>query len=87
VGPENYSTAVGLISVLLGVNAFFISRLVKKIYDSSDSVLLFRRDLHHMSEKIENISNMYGRIIELEKKIAVLNYKFWENKVPDEQHK
>lgn len=70
-----FQIAVGLITALGSVNAFFISRLVRKIDDSTVAVSEFKKDLQHMSEKLSSLSDLSGRIIELEKKIVLLEYK------------
>lgn len=64
----------GAISILGTLNAFFISRLVKKIEFSAVSITEFKRDLFHIQEKINELSNFHLRLSVMEKNIAVFEY-------------
>lgn len=75
IDPVFMEMIAGLITILGSVNAFFIARLIRKIEESSIAVIDFKKDLQHLHEKISELSNLTGRFIELEKKIAILEYK------------
>lgn len=73
--PNFQAVSFGVLSVLASINVFFISRLIKKIDDSAERVNDLKKDMQFLSEKVSQLSDMSGRIIELEKRFAILDYK------------
>lgn len=66
--------AIGLISMLGVLNIFFITRLVKKLETSSDSVKELQSDVKHLSEKISMLSDVFFRLAQLEKDMALIKF-------------
>ena len=87
MNDQIFQLLIGLVCTLGLINAFFIQKLIKKIDESSESVRDFRRDMAHLTEKVQQIADIAMRLAILEKEMAVLTYvidKFSnvENKTP-----
>lgn len=64
----------GSIVVMGSINVFFVQRLVRKIEESSENIREFKRDLAHLTEKVNQISDINHRLNVLEKQLAVFEY-------------
>lgn len=66
--------AIGLITMLGVLNIFFITRLVRKLETSSDSVRDLQSEVKHLSEKISMLSDVFSRLARLEKDMALIQF-------------
>lgn len=73
---------MGLISILLAANAFFIVRLVKTIDKSNERSENLEKQMASVMEKVAQLPDLYLRIVTLEKQVAVFEYVM---KVKDSQ--
>lgn len=65
---------MGLISLLLGVNAFFVIRLVKSIDKSNERSEKLENQMAVVMAKVDQLPDLYTRLATLEKLVAVLEY-------------
>lgn len=65
---------LGLISVLLTVNAWFIVRLIKSIDKSNEKSDNVEKQIAVVMSKIEQLPDLYHRLVALEKQVAVFEY-------------
>lgn len=75
-----FELAIASISVLGSINAYFISRLIRKIDESAEIVKDFKKELAVLNEKINSLSDVQHRLVILEKQIAVFEYVIKEKK-------
>lgn len=65
---------IGIISGLLSLNLWFIRRLTIKIDESWSAMRDFRKDIEHLNQKIDALSDLSKRVFLLENTIAVLQF-------------
>lgn len=66
------STAI--IAVLFSLNIWFIRSLTIKIDESWNAMRDFRKDIEHLNQKIDSLSDISKKVFLLEKTVAVLQF-------------
>ena len=69
-----WELGIGMVTVLGGINAFFVAKLIGKIDDNATIVQESSKQLAILSEKVQGLSDIHNRVITLEKSVAVLEY-------------
>lgn len=65
---------LAIVSALLGVNAFFIVRLVKSIDKSNERSEKLESQMAVVMTKVDQLPDLYIRLVTLEKQVAVFEY-------------
>lgn len=75
-----------IVSILLIVNGFFVARLVKRIDTSNDlavsssaKVGTLEIELKSVNEKVNQLTDVFTRLREIERQIAVYDYILKKN--------
>jgi hypothetical protein len=66
------STAI--IAALFSLNIWFIRSLTIKIDESWNAMRDFRKDIEHLNQKIDSLSDISKKVFLLEKTVAVLQF-------------
>lgn len=69
-----WEIGLGIISALGMANAYFITRLIKKIDENAVIVADSSKQMAILTEKVQTLSEMQHRITALEKQVAVFEY-------------
>lgn len=61
-------------SILFSINIWFIRSLTMKIDESWNAMRDFRKDIEHLNQKIDSLSDISKKVFLLEKTVAVLQF-------------